>query len=187
MNRADAAKLVAVIVATTPSQSHRLDARRLDEMVTAYASLLDDLTYEQCNAALRVLLQTRTWMPSVADIRSTVLEIQRGPQRAGGDAWGFVLQAVKREGFYRTPGVDFTFRDPIIARCVETMGWQELCLSENAVADRARFIELYDKLASNARREQQSPMLAGAREQREMGASTVGQLLPLLLKKSEEP
>lgn len=173
MNRQEAAKLVAVVIASCPAQSSRLDEKRTTAMVDAFESLLGDLTYEQANAALRVLLQTRPYMPAVADIRATALEIARGPIRAGGDAWGGVLAAIKAEGAWRNPGTDFVFRDPVTARCVAALGWQELCLSENTIADRARFIDMYDKLAAQSQREAQSPSLAAARDARELDTPAV--------------
>jgi hypothetical protein len=173
MTRDEAAKLVAVMLAAVPS--HRVDARSVPGMVVAYADLLGDLSYEHCNAALRVLLQTRTWLPSVADVRSAALELSSGPVRAGGDAWGSVLQALKHEGAYRTPGKDFVFADSVISKCVDRLGWQELCLSENQVSDRARFIELYDQFAVQNRREQQSPILGEAR--RILAAASLKELL----------
>jgi hypothetical protein len=166
VTRPEAAKLVAVIIAACPAQGSKLDRERQLAMVDAFEALLGDLEYTHAAAAVRVLLQTRTWMPSVADIRATVVELERGPVRAGGDAWGGVLAAMKREGAYREPGTDFVFRDPVTMRCVQRLGWQELCLSENTIADRARFIQLYDELAQQARKEQASPMLAAAEERR---------------------
>jgi hypothetical protein len=159
-------RIVATMLAAVPS--HRMDAKSVRDMIAAYADLLSDLTYEQCNAALRVLLQTRTWLPSVADIRLAVVDMQRGPVKAGADAWGNVLKAISSKGSYRRPGVDFTFADPVVARCVESMGWSNLCLSENATSDRARFIELYDKLAAEGVRRAQSPALAAVRDQHEL-------------------
>ena len=166
MTRTEAAKLVAVIIASCPSQSSKLDRERQLGMVDAFEALLGDLEYAQASAAVRVLLQTRSWMPSVADIRATVIELNRGPVRAGGDAWGAVLSAMKHEGAWREPGVEFTFADPVTMRCVQRLGWRDLCLSENTVADRARFIELYDQLAQQSRKEQASPLLAAAAERR---------------------
>lgn len=176
MNRQESARIVAAIIAACPSQSSKLDERRATSMVDTFAALLGDLSYGQVNAAVTVLLQTSTWMPSVADIRSTVLDLQRGPSAPGGEAWGSVLRAVQCEGSYKTPGVDFQFRDPVTARCVAAFGWQALCLSENQVSDRARFIELYDQLANQDRRELQSPALAEARRSREIAAADTKQI-----------
>ena len=171
MTHDEAAKLVAVMLSAVPG--NRVTAQQVPGMINAYADLLSDLNYEQCNAALRVLLQTRTWLPSVADIRSTAVELNRGPKRAGADAWGGVLKAIAAEGAYREPGTDFTFSDPVTARCVSAFGWANLCLSESSVADRARFIELYDKLAEQDRRQQQSPMLGAAVEAKQLASGGV--------------
>jgi hypothetical protein len=193
MTASEAAKLVAVMLVAFPSQAHRLsDSRQQTALAEVFADLLGDLSYEQCNAALRVLIQTRQFMPTVAEIRATAIDIMRGPQPSGADQWGNVLRAMRERGAYRTPGVDFVFNDPITAKCVQQMHWQTLCLSENSVADRARFIELYDKLASEARREVQAPLLAAAREQREQRQlaegptkTAVGALVALVARKGE--
>lgn len=175
MNRDETAKLVAVMLAAVPS--NRIDARQVPSMIDAYADLLGDLSYAQCNAALRVLLQTRTWLPSVADIRGAVTELLAGPVRGGGDAWGEVLRTIAAKGAYREPGRDFAFQDPITARCVSAFGWKSLCLSENATADRARFIELYDKLAAQGRRETQAPSLGAASEHRQLEQGNATELV----------
>lgn len=159
MNNAEAARIVAVVIAACPSQGSKLDREQVRAMINVYESLLDDLTYEQVNRAVRVLLQTRTWMPSIADIRATALEIDRGPATAGGEAWGEVLRCIGRYGSYRRPGTDFEFHDPVTAQCVSALAWSNLCLSENAVADRARFIELYGQLGERSRRHRLAPGL----------------------------
>lgn len=176
MKQSEAAKLVAVLLVAFPSQGSRLSSVQQTTMAEMFADMLSDLSYEQCNAALRVLIQTRQFLPTVAEIRSTALELARGPAPSGGEQWGSVTRAMREKGAWRVPGEDFVFNDPITAKCVQAMNWTALCLSENSVADRARFIELYDKLAGDARREAQAPALAAAREQREIAAGNVSTL-----------
>lgn len=176
MNRTEAGRVVASMMAASPTQAAKLDRARVESMINTYADLLDDISYEHANAALRVLLQTRTWMPSVAEIRATVIELVRGPVRASGDAWGSVLDSIRRYGAYRSPGVDFQFQDPLVARCVASMGWQSLCLSESSVADRSRFCDLYDKLATQSLREAQAPLLEIASAAREDRIASVADL-----------
>jgi hypothetical protein len=171
MTRPEAARLVTVIFAACPAQSAKLGHDQQIAMVDAFATLLDDVPYEHANAAVRVLLQTRPWMPSVADIRATVRELLHGPVPPGGEQWGVVLKAIGKYGAWRTPGVDFVFDDAITAKCVEALGWRMLCLSDNPVADRARFVEMYDKLAEQSRREDVAPVLGAAREARALPAA----------------
>ncbi len=118
----------------------------IDAMGMAWFKLLGDLTPAELLAALTRHLATSHWLPAVADLRAIASAAVVGRARAGEDAWGDVLEQVGATGRYRSP----RFADPITARCVARLGWEELCASENAVADRARFAKLYDTLAREA-------------------------------------
>jgi len=177
VNQSEAARIVAVICTSYPQQASKLDREAKLGMASTFALMLDDIPYDRANAALRVLIQTRTWMPSVADIRSTVAELERGPVRAGGDAWGSVIAAIRAQGAYRTPGTDFVFHDPLVARCVEALGWQNLCSSEMAASDRKQFVDLYDRLADQRRRQTVAPSLQSAPEVDVVQIAAVGDLV----------
>jgi hypothetical protein len=164
VNKQESSKIVAVILGSWTTQAGKLDRERVSSMIEAFAANLSDLDYSHVDAALRVLIQTRTWIPSIAEIREQALELVRGPKATGLEAWGSVVKAMREQGSYRTPGTDFVFRDAVTARVVAAMGWQELCASENAVSDRARFVDAYDAMAISERRAQQSPILKLARD-----------------------
>jgi hypothetical protein len=146
-------KLVAVLLAAFPS------SKATAETVTTYVRMLADLEYVAANAAVERLLATAKFLPTIAEIREAALTVNAGEIRPGGDAWGEVLRAIARHGRMRVPGQDFHFADPVTAQCVESLTWRELCDSENQAADRARFVELYDKLAAQNRRSQLSESL----------------------------
>lgn len=189
MTKPETYKLVRVMLATT-GQAARHDKQALEAMVVAYHALLADLEYVRCNAAVRALLAVDSrWVPPVSEIRRVVLELERGPVRPGGEAWGDVLKAIGRYGGHRAPGVDFEFDDPEVARCVKALGWSNICNSDmdGQRADRARFIELYGAKAAQERRELQSPLLKDARERRERGeAFSAGDLVAGLLQYAKE-
>ena len=147
MTRVEVAKLVAVLIAAFPY------AKITPSTSSAYEDMLADLDYARTNAAVKRILASAKFLPTIAEIREAVLEADRGPRRPGGDAWGEVLAAVHKFGVHRTPA----FRDPLVAHCVRQLGWEEICNSENQAADRARFVELYDRHALTERREQQVP------------------------------
>lgn len=161
MNKQETAKILAVIdvMFKAPARSVPVDtALQLD----VWTEMLGDLEYRSVDLAVRSMAGTNTWAPSIAEIREAVLELEQGPVRQGAEGWRDFLEAVSRYGSYRVP----VFSDPVVARVVASLGWKELCLSENQVADRARFIDLYDRLACDERRLQQSPVLAAAKQQR---------------------
>jgi hypothetical protein len=170
MTQAESAKLVAVLMAAFPSN------RATSATSQIYERMLADLDYPEANAAVERLLATSRFMPTVAEIRETALAITVGEQKPGGEAWGSVLKAISEQGYMRTPGVDFHFTDPTTARCVAIMRWDKLCSSESEVADRARFTEMYDKLAVQDRRRQLSESLPAMQRFRAIEATRRAEL-----------
>jgi hypothetical protein len=149
----EASKLVAVIVNAYPGTMARFDADQQKQTQAIYRRMLLDLDAKSAAGAVQRLLADSRFMPSVAEIRRAVVEYERGPMRPAGDAWGDVLAAIRKFGSHRTP----QFADPMVASAVASMGWYQLCSSESPVADRARFIELYENIHATARREAQMP------------------------------
>lgn len=184
-------KLVAVLVASFPSSKITLDT------VGIYERMLADLEYVVANAAVERLLATAKFLPTIAEIREACAALTVGEKRAGGEAWGDVLDAVGRYGAYRVPALNFRFEDPLVAKCVAALGWRELCLSENQQADRARFIELYDRLATTERVKQLADglpalkRLQAARPElpagRSDGAAAIGSLVRRLISVPLDP
>ena len=155
MTEAETRKFVAMLIAAWPH------TKAVPETVMVYEMGLSHLDQATAMRTFRRLLASRNYLPSVAEILSAVDELSTGPVRAGGEGWGEVIRAIGRYGFYRQPGKDFQFDDPIVARCVDALGWGNLCSSDNQQADRARFIELYDKLARGERTERIAAQIGG--------------------------
>jgi hypothetical protein len=148
-----------------------------------------DLDSRMAAAAVQHLMATRVHMPAIAEVRAAALEMQRGPIKAGGEAWGQVLRAISRFGFYQPPNNPederpWSFSDPITGRCVEALGWRSLCSSENLQPDRARFIELYDKLAKEQRTAEVTAALPAVQQAKalrsEGGPKALGDIVKLL-------
>jgi hypothetical protein len=114
-----------------------------------YVTMLADLDFDAAKEACARLMATSTFLPSIAEIRETVVNVQHGPQRTGEEAWKDVCAEIRAVGAYEAP----RFNDPVVAECVRSLGWRTLCLGPNDAADRARFIALYDELTTRARKD----------------------------------
>jgi hypothetical protein len=108
-----------------------------------YLTALLPLDYHVVDAAIRRLAATHKYptMPSLNEILEAANDIANGPQRDPMEAWGDVVDAIHREGYCGSPSR--VINDPLVLECVDSMGWLELCKSENDAADRARFCDLY--------------------------------------------
>jgi hypothetical protein len=138
-----AAELVMMILAAYPQN-------RVTSDVTSkvYENMLADLDAQLARKAVTRLISVSKFMPTVAEIRAAAAELQHGPLRSGGEAWGDVLSEIRRIGIYAAP----RFADPIVADLVRRWGWRALC-DGHGDADRARFIDTYDAIALRARQD----------------------------------
>lgn len=152
MNNSDLGKIVKSILASWPTQRQRMSDEDAAGFTLACKTGLADLEYGQARAAVDRLVKTSKFLPSVAEVREAAVVDRQGERKSGGAAWGEVTAMVKRYGGHRAPGIDFEVADPLVAEVIRALGWRDLCDSRNQAADRARFIELYDQLARQARK-----------------------------------
>ena|SRR6185312_737239 len=157
MTKPEAAKLVAVLLAAFPNSKANAQTAEI------YERMILDQDYAVANAAVERLLATCRFMPTIGEIRETCLELTKGDKLNGGEAWGQFLRLVSMHGSYRMPGVDFQIADETLAKTIEALGWKNLCLSEDQTSDRARFVDLFDKLATAQRKRDNANELPAAR------------------------
>jgi hypothetical protein len=146
-NRQDMEKIFKYLIGAYPNFSIP------DVTLEVYAEFLKDLDADVLEEAIKMVVVTCKFFPSIAEIRSACADLVA---RSTGlpsaiDAWGEVLEKIHRYGNTRLGGSVPEFSHPLIANLVRRFGWNDLCLSENEIADRARFLEAYEHAAKEAR------------------------------------
>lgn len=117
---------------------------------------LNDIPYNVAMMALREHVHTSKWSPSISELRERAAEIQNGESPDWGEGWATVQQAIRRKGMYREQEA-LESMDEITRATVERLGYQSLCLSENPVADRARFRDIFEQVSQRKKRESLLP------------------------------
>lgn len=133
-----------------------------ENTLPVWRRLLDDVPDEVLMAAVVHHTTHNKWPPSIAELRQCSFEAVQGPQLTAGEAWDRVIRCA---GKYGWPRPDMAEREmgPVIWRCVMALGgWQYVCGSEDAMADRAHFMKIYDQI--HERERQQAMMLPEVRE-----------------------
>lgn len=117
-----------------------------------YCMMLADIPYEILEAAVKQCVSQSEFFPSIAALRKAAAEIQIGAKDypPAAEAWG---QFVKLAQYYGHDHKPLTFDNPILEKAINALGWYDLCISENQVADRARFIEVYNQYLERDLRE----------------------------------
>jgi hypothetical protein len=189
------AAAIWAMFATAYAEGLRWLGSQLEATAALYQRFLLDLDYEHAEAAVVRLIAT--WAPTSANryppipvVRAAVLEQQAGRARTGIEAWGD-LRALS--GSYERERLDEI--DPHVRRCIEDLGWvvwspyfsvsrgefQRWRVArdgENEASDRARFCELYDRLATTERQDAIVGRLAPRPSARRMGLVSFAALMP---------
>jgi hypothetical protein len=155
MTLEQAAGVVHFLLAGYPGHRARMSPGDVRGMVAFYAAAIADLDEDAVRAAITRLARTAEFIPTCAAIRAAVVVTRHGGRKTGAEAWGAVHRAMREEGWHSVPGVDFAFADAITARVVRSLGWADVCASKMLDHVRARFIEAYDEIALQERREAQ--------------------------------
>lgn len=146
-NPLDIAHVVKVMSIAFPNWKPTADTSEV------YFKLLQDIDGEELKVAVLHCLSEsgRAFAPSIGEIRGAVSELRRMSYNVPSsyEAWQEVLMQFAEAGYYNTP----KFSHPLIAEAVRRMGWRQLCLSEDQIADRARFIQCYEQLTNRATKE----------------------------------
>lgn len=109
-----------------------------------YLELLQDIPGDILKQAVLHHVSRSPWYPKVSEIRRSAVELQiNAPAIPNAyEAWQMVCTAIVKYGRYGRPQFDH----PMVEKTVDVMGWVNLCMSTNQVADRARFVDAYESL-----------------------------------------
>jgi hypothetical protein len=140
----DVAEVVGMLSAAFPNFTPS------EQTYEIYYQTLKDIPADELRAAAlhSVSEAGRKFAPSVGELRGAVMELRGYSANVPSsfEAWREVLQQVSNVGYYGTP----QFSNPMVERAVKALGWREICMSENQIADRARFVQCYEQLLERA-------------------------------------
>lgn len=107
------------------------------ETLSLYGQVLLAADFETAISAARKIIVTLKWFPSLSELVSAI-----DPSPTPAEGWSEVLDRLHRFG---EPGWEFL--SPFVHEVVAAHGgWGRLCQMQNAVSERARFIELYQEI-----------------------------------------
>jgi len=118
---------------------------------------LCDIPFDVAEMALRKWVSCNKWSPSIADLRESTSVIVNGDPMSWGESWEKALNAVRKYGSYNK-GAALDSLDPLTRKCVESIGYMELCMSENIMVERAHFQKVFEVFS---KREQTEKRIAG--------------------------
>lgn len=127
------------------------------EAVQIWYSLLKDMDYKVLALAAQKYMVTGKFPPTVAELRECAVEVLEPKVKEDyGHGWEQVMKAVSKYGYYNTEEA-LASMDPVTRKCVKRLGWKNICTSENQIADRANFRQIYEQERQRHREHLQLP------------------------------
>lgn len=142
MTRAEVIALVALATGAHPAAQGK-DPK---PVVEAWSLMLADIPFVVAKAAVIKVCRESKFFPSVADIVEAAQELDPEKEKlpTAAEAWEEVVQLIIDYGPYCAPA----YSCDLVRRAAQAIGWLQLCTGDNAEADRAHFLKIYESMRS---------------------------------------
>lgn len=180
MNPQEFATISMAIKAAYPNANLMPDKQSKEVWYT----MLADLDYKVCMSAVKEIISNNKFAPTIAEIREKCVGYTQLPIADWSEAWETVLRLIRKYGYMEEMQA-LESMDDITRTCVKRLGYQNICMSENIVADRANFRDIYEAEAKRRREQSKIPLQLQTQKQQmisQLIESTVKQI-----EKSKEP
>lgn len=147
----------ATLAATMEEYYGRNQITKSAASMDIWYELIGDIPYEQCKNAVRQLMATSNFFPSAAEIRKLCTQMEYPEVLSTDDAWGMVLKAVRAYGYMQETAALESLPEPC-RTVVKNIGWQNICRSENIMAERAFFRDSYGPKIQEMKRVETLPL-----------------------------
>ena len=137
MNKNETAACLALLAAAYPTNTVS------QETAMVYHAVLGNLDSVDVLKAAQMLIATEYWFPSPAAILRQVAANDGTLAPAAIEAWAETLVQVRVVGRMGTP----IFGHPTIDQAVKSLGWNNICMSENIDILRGQFLRAYGGMA----------------------------------------
>lgn len=117
-----------------------------DERFDFYVEMLKDIPAATLSKAVKQLIYTAKFLPSIAEIRAVAVDttkVENGTKEPDADeAWGEVQRAIMACGYTNVP----KFSSPVVADAVKSLGWKDICMTpaDDTSILRAQFRRAYE-------------------------------------------
>lgn len=142
--------------------------------------MLGDIDYTVLQNAVLEHIGTSAFVPRISELRQKCMERMNPMITDWGEAWEEVQLAIRRYGSYREVEAMESL-SKLTAVAVRRLGFRNLCMSENIVADRAHFQRIYEGMVKEQKRQLQLPQ--SVRDERTQMIESHTEVIPQVAEK----
>lgn len=163
MTLQETAKIVYVIKATYPAHFSKYTTKDYDNMIQAWTAVMEDYTYMQASAGLKIYLasDTKGFPPSPGQVIDCITKTMKQPELEMNalEAWALVRKALGNSGY--NSAEEFAKLPPAVQRAVgSAANLREMCMlptNEVETVEQSQFIRAYNATVQQMKDEAKIP------------------------------
>ncbi|MBQ6053017.1 MAG: hypothetical protein IJL30_07030 [Clostridia bacterium] len=162
MTKQETVKVVTLIVMAYPAAEKLKDENTITAMVEVWANIFKDDNPRLVELAVQKHIATNKWPPNIAEIRDQMVTLEHPEIIPPDVAWAAVSDLLYSSGY----GDQSHMLPPLVARCVETIGWDHLKEMHRGAhggykpgMDRVTFISQYTPMYEREREKAMLPKM----------------------------
>ena len=154
MKKSEVSELIkAIAVFYQNSEFNKMDKERMLFSIDCWFACFYDTPKNIAFTALKSYVLKNAFPPTVSDLNREINEIKTpsAEKLTMEEGWGQVREGMQKFGYYRQDKF-LESLSPVVREVVEILGIENLCTSENTIADRAHFFKMFES-ATKRRKE----------------------------------
>ncbi len=112
--------------------------------------MLGDRSEIEFMLGVKKYISSNEFPPTIAGINKSIADITTSNAPDGMEAWNELQMAIRRFGMYREQEALESLSNRT-RNVVKALGFKNLCISENQMADRAHFLKMFESMSSRER------------------------------------
>lgn len=161
MTKSEAVKIIYVVRAYYPGAFQKLSTRDIENMADAWQYALDDISYADVSAGLKVFVRsdTRGFPPSPGQVIDCITKVRAPQELTATEAWTLVDRALSNSAYHAEE--EFEHLPTIVQRAVgSARNLKELSLMDKDTVqsvEKSHFIRTYNTCIQDARELEKLP------------------------------
>ena len=128
-----------------------------EDSLAIWHEMLEDMDLPIVKLAVKRMIATLKYPPSVADLRESVANLALQGAPTAGQAWGQITAAIGRYGYYQPDAAHQALGDDLWSMVRQIGGWTHLCEADNLDVIGAQFERRYQAMTDKRRERIQVP------------------------------
>ena len=100
MSKKEISKIILILKTSYPYAFKDMEEEEITNMVELYEEMFKENTYEEVSSAIKCIINTSEYMPTIATIKNKIYELKHPQQESNTELWDKLLNAIGNSSYH---------------------------------------------------------------------------------------